>query len=115
VYEPNWSSEGIPVVDLSFEEEDAIFDTSRDEEFTKQLFSDLNRGLLGPPDHRNIIILSNSDEEEEVHEEDTADAEATPPSTVNSPAPTIFVANAEDVPEGVQDDNSDGADEASSP
>jgi hypothetical protein len=68
-------SEGISVVDLSFGEEDDFLDTSHDEEFTRRLFDDLNRGLLGPL----------GDEEEEVREEDTVDAEATPPSIVNSP------------------------------
>jgi hypothetical protein len=47
-----------------------------------------------------------------VREEDTADVEATPPSDVNSLAPAVSTA---DALEGVQDDNSDGGDEAGSP
>jgi hypothetical protein len=51
------------VVDLSCDEEDLFPDTSRDEEFTRKLFGDLNCDLLGPPSDGNIIILSDSDEE----------------------------------------------------
>jgi hypothetical protein len=98
-------SEGISVVDLSFGEEDDFLDTSHDEEFTRRLFDDLNRGLLGPL----------GDEEEEVREEDTVDAEATPPSIVNSPAPTVSAIDADDVFEEKQDDNSDGGDEVGNP
>jgi hypothetical protein len=105
----------IPVVDLSSNEENGLPNTSWDEEFARRFFGDLNRWLLGPPDDDNIIILSDSDEEEEVCKEDTADAKAAPPSVVISSAPTIFATDADDVPKGVQDDNSDGGDEAGSP
>jgi hypothetical protein len=56
------------VVDLSLssDEGDLIADVSRDEEFTTRLFGDLNRDVLGPPGDDNIIILSDSDEEEDV-------------------------------------------------
>jgi hypothetical protein len=80
VHERGRPFEEISVVDLSSEEEDAFLDTSQDEEFAKRHISDLNHGLLGPPGDDNVIILSDSDEEEEVHEEDTANAEAAPPS-----------------------------------
>jgi hypothetical protein len=83
------------VVDLSFYEEEIFPDTSQDEEFAQRLFAELNRELLGPPDDGNIIILSDSDEEEEVHEEITADTD--------------------DAPDGMQDDNSDGGDKVDSP
>jgi hypothetical protein len=57
------------VVDLSSSSDDGdlITDVSRDEEFTTRLFGDLNRDVLGSPDDVKIIILSDSDEEEEVH------------------------------------------------
>jgi hypothetical protein len=84
VHEHGGPLEGIPVVDLSSKEEDVFPDTSRDEEFVRQLFDDHNRELLGPLGDGNIITLSGSDEEEEVREEDAADAEATPSSAVNS-------------------------------
>jgi hypothetical protein len=45
------------MVDLSSEEEDAFPDTSQDEELAKQLFGDLNCGLLRPFSDGNIIIL----------------------------------------------------------
>jgi hypothetical protein len=106
------TSEGIPVVDLSSDEEEGLPDISWDEKFVRRLFSELNCGLLGPPGNDNIIILSDSNEEEEVREEVTADTEAAPPSTVNSPTPST---DASDVPKGAQDDNSDGGDKAGSP
>jgi hypothetical protein len=57
------------VVDLSSSSDDGdlITDVSRDEEFTRRLFGDLNRDVLGSPGDVKIIILSDSDEEEEVH------------------------------------------------
>jgi hypothetical protein len=63
------------VVDLSLfsDERDLIADVSRDEVFVRRLFGDLNRDVLGPPDDGNIIILSDSDKEEEVREEKVAD------------------------------------------
>jgi hypothetical protein len=105
-------SEEILVVDLSSDEEDGLPDTSRDEEFARRLFGDLNHGLLGPADDDNVIILSDSEEEEEVHEEDITNAEAAPPFAMNSLTPTVSAA---DAPEWVQDDNSDDGDEVSSP
>jgi hypothetical protein len=46
------------VVDLSSpsDEEYLIVHVSRDEEFTRRLFGDLNRDILGPPDDDKIII-----------------------------------------------------------
>jgi hypothetical protein len=70
------------MVDLSSDEEYLFPDTSRDEDFTKRLFGDLNRGLLGPPDGDCVIIISDSNEEEEAHEEDAADVDVVPPSAV---------------------------------
>jgi hypothetical protein len=115
VHEHGGPSETIPVVDLSSDEEEIFPDTMRDEEFIRRLFSKLNRKLLGPLGDDNIIILSDSDEKEEVHEEITVDAEAAPPSAMNSPAPSVSIAAADDAPDGVQDDNSDGGDKVGSP
>jgi hypothetical protein len=72
------SSGNAPVVDLSSSsnEGDLITDVSRDEEFTRRLFGDLNRDFLGPSDDGKIIILSDSNEEEGVCEEKDVDAEA---------------------------------------
>jgi hypothetical protein len=78
------------VVDLSSSSDkgDLIADVSWDEEFTKKLFDDLNCDVIGPPSDDNIIILNDSDEEEEVHEEKVADIEAAPSSAARSSAPT---------------------------
>jgi hypothetical protein len=63
------------VIDLSSSsnEEDSFTDTSRNFEFTKRLYGELNRDLWGPPGDGKIIILNDSDEEkEEVREEKSA-------------------------------------------
>jgi hypothetical protein len=106
------------------EEEDIFPDTSRDEEIVRKLFGERNCGFLRPSGDGNMIILSDSDEEEKVHEDDCADAEAAPSFAGNSPAPTAFAADTVDAPNGapdgsnggstpdrVQDDSSDGGDE----
>jgi hypothetical protein len=49
----------------SSDEEGIITDTSRAEEFARRLFGDLNCDVLGTPDDGKIIILSDSDEEED--------------------------------------------------
>jgi hypothetical protein len=84
-----------------------IPDTSRDEEFARRLFGDLNRDVLGPPGDGKVIILNDSDEEEEeVREEKAVDAEATPSSVTGIPASIASAASADEAPKGVQDDNS---------
>jgi hypothetical protein len=118
------------MVDLSssLDEEDLIPDTSWDEEFTKKIFSDLNRDVLGPPDDGNIIILTDSDEEEDVRKEDVTNIEVMPSSTARILASTTSTADTDEAPRGVQDDNSgnrtpdseadggsNGGDEADSP
>jgi hypothetical protein len=109
VLEQGGPFEKAPVVDLSSSSDDEglILDTSRDEEFARRLFGDLNRDVLGPPGDDNIIILNNSNEEEEVHEEDVVNAEATPSSAVRSLAPATSTADADEDRKGMQDDNSD--------
>jgi hypothetical protein len=108
VFEQGGPSEKVSMVDLSSssDEEGLIPDTSRDEEFTRKLFGNLNRDVLEPSDDGNIIILSDFDEEEEVREEDVTDAEATPSSAARIPASTASAATDEDL-KGMQDDNSD--------
>jgi hypothetical protein len=110
-------------VDLSSssDEESLIANTSRDEEFAKRLFGDLNRNFLGPPDDGKIITLSDSDEEEEeVHEEKTTDTEAMPSYVACSSAPTTSAndandANKGDTPDRVIGGSSSGRDEADLP
>jgi hypothetical protein len=109
--------EPVPMVDLtsSSGEEDFFADTSRDEELARKLFGDLNRDILRPPDDGKIIILSDSDDEDEVHEDVAVNVEAAPPFAVNSPVTPASTADADETPDGVQDNNSDGGDEAGSP
>jgi hypothetical protein len=110
-------SEPVPVVDLasSSGEEDSIADTSRDKELTRKLFGDLNRDILGPPGDGQIIILSDSNDEDETHEDAAVNAEAAPPSAANSVNSPTSAPDADDTPDGVPDDNADGGDEAGSP
>jgi hypothetical protein len=105
------------MVDLasSSGEEDFFADTSWDEELARKLFSDLNRDILGPPGDGKIIVLSDSDDEDEVHEDATVNVEAAPPSAVNSPVTPTSASDADETPDGMQDDSSDGGDEAGSP
>jgi hypothetical protein len=73
-----------------------VVDTSHNEEFTKKLFSNLNRNILGPPGDGKIIIIDDSDDEEEAQEEGTAG--------IN---PTIVPASATDAHAGAMVTNSD--------
>jgi hypothetical protein len=110
------------VVDISSssDEGDLIADVSQDEEFTRRLFGDINRDVLGMPSDGKIIILNNSNEEEEVHEEKDVDAKVAPSFYARSPAPT---ASTDDVdgtyksktPNQVTRGCSNGGDEAGSP
>jgi hypothetical protein len=60
-----------------------------DEEFVRRLFDDLNYDVLGPPGDSKIIILSDSDEEEEeMREAKTVGIEAAPSSAARSPTST---------------------------
>jgi hypothetical protein len=90
------------VVDLSSssDEECLITDVSWDEEFTRRLFGDLNHDVLGPPGDGRIIILSDSnEEEEEVCEEKTTGTEDVATSTAVNPAST---ASTDDAPTRVK-------------
>jgi hypothetical protein len=83
----------------SSNEEGLIPDTSRDEEFARRLFDDINCDILGPPGDDKIMVLSDSDdEEEEVREEDVIDAEVVPSSATRSPSPTASATDADDAP-----------------
>jgi hypothetical protein len=102
----------------SLDEKGLILDTSWDKEFTRRLFGNLNHAILGPPDDGKVIILSDSYEEEEVHEVDAADIKAVPSSSVKPSAPTDFAIDADDADKGRSPDrtigsSSSGVDEAS--
>jgi hypothetical protein len=71
-----------------------VVNTSHDEEFTRKLFGDLNRDILGPAGDGKIIIIDNSDDD--AQEEGTADID-----------PTTVPASAADAPAGARVANSD--------
>jgi hypothetical protein len=97
------------VVDLSSssDEKGLIADVSRDEEFARRIFGELNCGVLGPPGDGKIIILNDFDEEEEeaCEEKTIGTKDASTYATVN-PASTTSV-DADDAPTGVKNNNSD--------
>jgi hypothetical protein len=104
---PMWEQGGFsgkaPVVDLSSssDEGDLITDVSWDEEFSRRLCGDLNRDFLGLPGDGKIIILSDSnEEEEEVHEEKPANTKAVPCSAARSLAPTTSIDDADGAAKG---------------
>jgi hypothetical protein len=61
VFEQGSASGATPVSDPS----SLIVDTSRDEEFARKLFGDLNHNILGPPGDGKIIIIDDSDNDDE--------------------------------------------------
>jgi hypothetical protein len=108
MYEHGDPSERFPVVDLTSEDEgedrDAL-DTSWDEDIACKLFGHLNRDLLGPTDDGNVIVISDS-EEEEAREDDHADTDVAPSSIRVSSAPSASTTDDNDTPDGVQDHSS---------
>jgi hypothetical protein len=121
VFEQGGPFEKVLVVDLSSssDEDSLIPNTSRDEEFIKRIFGELNCDVLGLSGDDKIIILndSNDDEEEEVHEEDATDAEAAPSSVVRSLAPSASTDDTDkgDTPDRAIGGSSSGGDEAGLP
>jgi hypothetical protein len=103
-------SEPVPIVDLasSSSEEDSVADTSWDEEFVGKPFGDLNRDILRPPDDGKIIVLSDSDDDDETHKDATVNAEAAPPFSANSTDSPTSALDADETPDGVSEDNVDG-------
>jgi hypothetical protein len=79
-------------------EEDSFADTSRDEELARKLFGDLNHDILGPPGDGKTINVKTA-----------------PPSAANSTDTPTSSPDANETPDGVQDDNTDGGDEAGLP
>jgi hypothetical protein len=100
---------------LSSGEEEPVADTSRDEEIARKLFGDLNRDILGPLGDGKVIVISDSDDEDETHEYAAVNAEAAPPSAANSVDSPTSTSDVDETPDGVSDDNADGGDEAGSP
>jgi hypothetical protein len=96
-------------------EEDSFTDKSRGEELARKLFGDLNRDILGLPGDGKIIVLSDSDDEDETHEDAAVNAEAAPPSAANSADSPTSAPDADETPDGVPDDNADSGDKAGLP
>jgi hypothetical protein len=71
------------------------------------MFGDLNRDLLGLPGDNKVIILSDSDEEEEACEETVFHVDATSFAIMKSSTLSPPVADADEDPGKMQDDNSD--------
>jgi hypothetical protein len=92
VFEQGSASGATPVSGPSL----LVVDTSRDEEFARKLFGDLNRDILGPPGDGKIIIIVDSDDDDDAQEEGMADID---PMTVS--------ASAADAPAGAKVANSD--------
>jgi hypothetical protein len=90
------------VIDLSLssDEENFIADTSRDAEFVRKFFGDLNRDILGLPGDDKVIILNDSDEEKEAPDEKTTNIELAATSVAVNLVPTASA---------VADDASKGA------
>jgi hypothetical protein len=85
VFEQGSASGVIPVSGPS----SLVVDTSRDEEFIRKLFGDLNRDLLGPPGDGKIIIIDDSNNDDEAQEEGTTGAEPTTVPAPTAEAPTV--------------------------
>jgi hypothetical protein len=105
VFEQGGPSKNIPVIDLSSSsnEEDFFTDISQDAELASQLFGN----LLRLPDKGKVIVLSDFDEEEEVREDTTTDANFTPSTTVKSLTPATSAVDVDEDLGKMQDDNSD--------
>jgi hypothetical protein len=86
VFEQSSASGATPVSSPSL----LVVDTSRNEQFARKLFGDLNRDILKPPDDGKIIMIDKSDDDDEAQEEGMVGAEPTmvPASTVDAPAGT---------------------------
>jgi hypothetical protein len=103
VFEQDGPSKKVPMIDLflSSDEENFITNSSHDVEFTRKLFGDLNRNILGLPDVGKVIIINDYDEEEEAQEEKTASTKPMATSTAVNPA-SIASADANDAPAGAK-------------
>jgi hypothetical protein len=92
VFKQGGASGVTPVSDPS----SLVVDTSRDEEFARKLFGELNRVILEPPGDDKIIIIDDSDDDEEAQEDGTTNID-----------PTTIPASATDAPAGTSVTNSD--------
>jgi hypothetical protein len=93
VFEQGNAFENIPMLDPS----SFIVDTSHDEEFDRNLFGDLNRDIIGSPGDGKIIVLNDSDNDDEAQEEKSTDIESMTAPTSADDAPTeATIGNSDD-------------------
>jgi hypothetical protein len=72
-----------------------VVDTSRDEEFARKLFGELNRDILEPPGDGKIIIIDDFDNEAQEEGMTDIDPTAVPASAADAPTGSS-VANSDD-------------------
>jgi hypothetical protein len=111
VFEQGGPSKDIPVIDLSssLDQEDFVADVARDFEFAQKVFGELNSDVLGPHGDGKVIILDDSEEEEEVCEEAIANTDSVPSAAARRPLTLVVSpANANEDPGGVPNDSGDG-------
>jgi hypothetical protein len=72
-----------------------VVDTSRDEEFARKLFGELNCDILEPPGDGKIIIIDDSDNEAQEEGMTDIDPTAVPASAADAPTGSS-VANSDD-------------------
>jgi hypothetical protein len=109
MFEQGGSSGKTLMIDLSLssDEENLIADTSRDTEFVKKLFGNLNRDILGPSGDGMVINLNDFDEEKEASDEKTVGTELTTTSAFNPVSTASTIADDAPVGGGAKNDNSD--------
>jgi hypothetical protein len=96
-------------ISSSSDEEDFLNDVARGTKFAKQLFGDLNRDFLRPPDDDKVIVISNFDEETEAREETPAEAKVAPSAAAGkSSTPTASPTDVDENPRATPNDSSDG-------
>jgi hypothetical protein len=95
----------------SSDEEDFFADVTQDVEFAKWLFGDLNCDLLRPLSNGKVIVISDSDEETEAHEETPAKDEGASSTTAGkSSTPAASPADTDEDPGATPNDSNDGLD-----
>jgi hypothetical protein len=106
VFEQGNASGKIPMLDPSL----FIVDTSHDEELARNLFGDLNHDILGPPGDCKIIVLDDSDDDNDAQEEVTTDIESTiAPASANDAPTEARIGDSDDQGPNQEADGSDNS------
>jgi hypothetical protein len=103
VFEQDNTSEKTPMLNPS----SFIVDTSRNEELTRKLFSDLNRDILGPLGNGKIIIIDNSNDDGETQEKTTDIKSTAAPASVDDAPAEARIGNSDDQEPDKEVDGSD--------